>query len=43
MAAYGSTVGFGDNQVGTQYKNGLQVSDDQILNPIGDRLVTQFG
>src|SRR5215469_2835628 len=42
MAA-ATTVGFGDNQVGTQYKNGLQVSDDQILNPIGDRLVTQFG
>src|SRR6516165_9219173 len=43
MTAYASTVGFGDNQVGTQYKNGLQVSDDQILNPIGDRLVTQLG
>jgi YVTN family beta-propeller protein len=43
MAAYGSTVGFGDNQVGTQYPNGIQVSDDQIVNPIGDRLLTQFG
>jgi YVTN family beta-propeller protein len=43
MTAYASTVGFGDNQVGTQYPDGLQVSDDQILNPIGDRLVTQFG
>jgi YVTN family beta-propeller protein len=43
MAAYASTVGFGDNQVGTQYQNGLQVSDDQILNPIGDQLVTQLG
>ena len=43
MAAYGSTVGFGDNQVGTQYPNGIQVSDDQIINPIGDRLLTQFG
>jgi YVTN family beta-propeller protein len=42
-AAYGSTVGFGDNQVGTQYPNGIQVSDDQIINPIGDRLLTQFG
>ncbi|MBV8931502.1 MAG: bifunctional YncE family protein/alkaline phosphatase family protein [Kutzneria sp.] len=43
MAAYGSTVGFGDNQVGTQYPDGIQVSDDQIINPIGDRLLTQFG
>ena len=43
MAAYGSTVGFGDNQVGTQYRNGIQVSDDQIINPIGDRLLTQLG
>ena len=43
MAAYGSTLGFGDNQVGTQYPNGIQVSDDQIINPIGDRLLTQFG
>ncbi|HEX4429889.1 MAG TPA: alkaline phosphatase family protein [Frankiaceae bacterium] len=43
MAAYGSTLGFGDNQVGTQYPNGLQVSDDQILKPIGDELVTQLG
>ena len=43
VAAYGSTLGFGDNQVGTQYPNGLQVSDDQILKPIGDELVTQLG
>ncbi|HZC27747.1 MAG TPA: phosphoesterase, partial [Actinopolymorphaceae bacterium] len=41
--AIGSTTGFGDNQVGTQYKDGIQVSDDQIINPIGDRLLTQFG
>ena len=41
--SYASTVGFGDNQVGTQYSNGIQVSDDQIINPLGDRLVTQFG
>jgi YVTN family beta-propeller protein len=41
--ALGTTVGFGDNQVGTQYPNGIQVSDDQIINPIGDRLLTQFG
>ena len=36
--AFGSTVVFGDNQVGTQYPNGIQVSDDQIIQPIGDRL-----
>jgi YVTN family beta-propeller protein len=41
--AFGTTVGFGDNQVGTQYRNGIQVSDDQIINPIGDRLLTQLG
>ena len=41
--AYASTVQFGDNQVGTQYRNGIQVSDDQIIKPIGDRLLTQFG
>ena len=40
---YASTTGFGDNQVGTQYRDGIQVSDDQIINPIGDRLLTQFG
>jgi YVTN family beta-propeller protein len=41
--AYASTVGFGDNQVGTEYANGIQVSDDQIIKPLGDRLLTQFG
>jgi hypothetical protein len=42
-ATYASTVGFSDNQVGTEYANGIQVSDDQILKPLGDRLLTQFG
>ncbi len=41
--AFATTKVFGHNQVGTEYKNGLQVSDDQILKPLGDRLVTQFG
>src|SRR5262245_51163986 len=41
--AAASTVGFGHNQVGTEYGNGIQVSDDQIIKPIGDRLLTQFG
>src|SRR5246500_474781 len=40
---YASTVVFGDNQVGTEYANGIQVSDDQIVKPLGDRLLTQFG
>jgi YVTN family beta-propeller protein len=40
---YASTAGFGHNQVGTQYANGLQVSGDQIIKPLGDRLLTQFG
>ena len=45
---YASTAGFtdnpfGDNQVGATYANGLQVSDNQYLKPIGDRLVTQLG
>jgi len=35
--------GFGDNQVGTHYRNGIQISDDQIINPIGDRILTQLG
>jgi len=41
--ALARTGGFGDNQVGTHYRNGIQVSDDQIINPIGERLLTQFG
>src|SRR5499427_4265974 len=40
---YASTVVFGHNQVGTQYPNGIQVSSDQIIKPLGDRLLTQFG
>ncbi len=41
--AYGTTTVFGDNQVGTQYPNGLQISSDQIIKPIGQRLLTQTG
>jgi YVTN family beta-propeller protein len=40
---YASTVGFGHNQVGTEYANGIQVSSNQIIKPLGDRLVTQTG
>jgi hypothetical protein len=42
-ATYASTDVFGHNQVGTVYPNGIQVSDDQIVKPIGERLLTQFG
>ena len=31
------------NQVGTEYPNGIQVSDNQVIKPLGDRLLTQFG
>src|SRR3954464_7984816 len=40
---YASTEIFGHNQVGTEYANGIQVSDDQLIKPLGDRLVTQTG
>src|SRR5579859_5688410 len=40
---YASTRLFGDNQVGSEYPNGIQVSDDQIIKPLGERLLTQFG
>jgi YVTN family beta-propeller protein len=40
---YATTLVFGHNQVGTEYPNGLQISSDQILKPLGDRLVTQTG
>ncbi|MEA2281484.1 MAG: hypothetical protein QOK21_2091 [Solirubrobacteraceae bacterium] len=40
---YASTVGFGHNQVGSTYANGIQVSDDQVLKPLGDRVLTRFG
>ncbi|WP_300678222.1 bifunctional YncE family protein/alkaline phosphatase family protein [Nocardioides sp.] len=43
VAAYASTVGFGTNQVGTTYAAGLQVSDNQLVKPLGDRLMTPFG
>src|SRR3954468_5123711 len=40
---YASTEIFGHNQVGTEYPNGIQVSDDQIIKPLGDRLLTDVG
>src|ERR1044071_669046 len=40
---YASTEVFGHNQVGTEYADGIQVSDDQIIKPYGERLLTQVG
>ena len=40
---YASTAGFGENQVGTEYANGIQVSSNQIIKPLGDRLLTEIG
>ncbi|MEN3303844.1 MAG: hypothetical protein V7603_46 [Micromonosporaceae bacterium] len=41
--AYASTRGFGTDQVGHTTRQGLVVSADQIVNPIGDRLVINNG
>lgn len=41
--AYGTTAGFGSQHVGTTYPGGLQISSNQTLAPIGDRLVTPYG
>ncbi|MCW2796428.1 MAG: phosphoesterase, partial [Nocardioides sp.] len=41
--AYGTTVGFGRNLVGNEYAAGLQISSNQILKPLGERLTTPYG
>ncbi|WP_426516357.1 alkaline phosphatase family protein [Diaminobutyricibacter sp. McL0618] len=41
--ATASTIAIGDQQVGTQYSGGLQVSSGQMIKPIGDRVMTPFG
>jgi YVTN family beta-propeller protein len=41
--AYGTTTIFGRNLVGTEYAEGLQVSSNQIIKPLGDRLSTPYG
>src|SRR4051794_20630488 len=41
--AYASTEIFDHNQVGTKYANGIQVSDDRLIKPLGDRLVAKTG
>ncbi len=42
-AAFGTTEMFADHQVGQQYANGLQISSNQVLAPLGDRLSTPYG
>ena len=41
--AYAGTGVFGDHQVGSQSSKGIQISDDQVIKPIGDRLLTTDG
>ncbi|MDQ1582241.1 MAG: hypothetical protein QOF36_295 [Microbacteriaceae bacterium] len=41
--ATASTIALGDQQVGTQYSGGEQIASNQMLQPIGDRLMTPFG
>ena len=41
--AYATTDVFGNRTVGTQYADGLQISDNQVIKPIGDRVMTQYG
>ncbi|WP_308159292.1 phosphoesterase [Curtobacterium sp. ISL-83] len=38
-----STVASGNQQVGTQYRDGEQVASNQMIQPLGDRLMTPFG
>ena len=40
---YANTAQFRHNQVGSESRDGLQVSSDQILKPVGDRLLTKYG
>jgi hypothetical protein len=42
-AAYASTAAFGQRQVGTTYADGIQISDNQVVKPIGDRLLSKYG
>lgn len=41
--AWGATTGFGSQQVGAEYAEGLQISSDQVLKPLGERLMTPYG
>jgi Phosphoesterase family/WD40-like Beta Propeller Repeat len=41
--AYASTEVFGENKVGSTTKAGLQLAGDQVIKPIGDRLLVDNG
>ncbi|WP_265446806.1 alkaline phosphatase family protein [Flexivirga meconopsidis] len=41
--AAASTSAFKDHQVGGTYADGIQVSSNQVIKPIGDRLLTEDG
>ncbi|NNG41214.1 bifunctional YncE family protein/alkaline phosphatase family protein [Flexivirga sp. ID2601S] len=41
--AAASTSAFKDHQVGSTYADGLQVSSNQVIKPIGERLLTESG
>src|SRR6476646_6193379 len=41
--AAASTTAFGTRLVGNEYADGLQISSDQVIKPIGDRLLTTDG
>ena len=41
--ASAATDVFGNHTVGTEYANGLQISDNQVIKPLGDRLMTEYG
>ncbi|GAA3551821.1 alkaline phosphatase family protein [Microlunatus spumicola] len=42
-AAQASTVVFGSNHVGGTYAAGLQVASDQVIKPVGQRLLSKYG
>ncbi|UUL76350.1 hypothetical protein NG819_00030 [Pseudarthrobacter sp. Fe7] len=41
--AAASTIPFGQQQVGSQDDKGEQIASNQVIKPIGDRLMTPFG
>ena len=41
--AYGTTVGFDEHLVGQQYADGTQISSNQVIQPLGERLTTPYG
>jgi YVTN family beta-propeller protein len=42
-AVYASTTGFGNEQADHSYNGGLVLPDDQVIKPLGDRLVINNG